>query len=114
MTFHYVSFRSRVWKDVDADRWHWKCDKPKCREGSASHWRIALFFAARHTARHHIRRSDQLAEPCCDQQGSHYHCPECGEITGMTGHHVGGSKGRTICDPVERRAFLAELAAATK
>lgn len=37
---------------------------------------------------------------CCpsDDGGSHYHCPRCGEPTGMQGH---GSAGR--CRPEEKR-----------
>ena len=41
---------------------------------------------------------------CCDEDygGSHYHCAQCGEVTGMMGHFLGD---RIICDPVERKAY---------
>ncbi|GII84572.1 hypothetical protein Ssi03_25620 [Sphaerisporangium siamense] len=45
--------------------------------------------------------------PCCDRPDSHYHCSQCGEVTGMYGHLVGD---RIICDPGERRAYRVVLA----
>lgn len=45
----------------------------------------------------------------CQQEGSHYHCPDCGDVTGMLGHYVGGVTGRVICDEAERDAYLVSL-----
>lgn len=43
----------------------------------------------------------------CDQEGNHYHCHPCGGLSGSQGHWVGGALGTVICDPDERRAYLA-------
>lgn len=41
---------------------------------------------------------------CCDLREAHYHCAECNELAGMTGHYV-KSAGRFICDQKERFAY---------
>lgn len=53
--------------------------------------------------------------PYCDHDrlSSHYHCGNCGEVTGMMGHWAGGPNGAFTCTRVKgwaRKAIRAKQA----